>query len=125
MGESIILPELPTYLFAPNLAGVLSLALTVILPLLAALFMRAQWSATTKGLVLLAVAAVKAFLEAWAASVADAVAFNAVETGYAILINWGLAVVFYFGLLQKSAVQQAALHGGVVRDKTIDGDVVR
>jgi hypothetical protein len=123
--DSVILPELPTYLFAPNLAGVLSLALTVILPLLAALFMRARWSATTKGLVLLAVAAVKAFLEAWAASVADSVAFDFAGVGYAIVINWGLAVVFYFGLLQRSAVQQAALHGGVVRDKTIDGQVGR
>jgi hypothetical protein len=123
--DSVILPELPTYLFAPNLAGVLSLALTVILPLLAALFMRARWSATTKGLVLLAVAAVKAFLEAWAASAADSVAFDFAGVGYAIVINWGLAVIFYFGLLQRSAVQQAALHGGVVRDKTIDGQVVR
>jgi hypothetical protein len=123
--DSVILPELPTYLFAPNLAGVLSLALTVILPLLAALFMRARWSATAKGLVLLAVAAVKAFLEAWAASVADNVAFDFAGVGYAIVINWGLAVVFFFGLLNKSAVQQAALHGGVVRDKTIDGQVVR
>lgn len=123
--DSILLPELPTYLFAPNLAGVLSLALTVILPLLAALFMRASWSATAKGLVLLGVAAVKAFLEAWAAATADGVAFNAMETAYAVLINWGLAVVFYFGLLQKSKVQQAALQGGVVRDKIIDGRVVR
>jgi len=43
------------------------------------------------------------------------VAFNAVETGYAVLINWGLAVVFYFGLLHKSAVQQAAINTGPIR----------
>lgn len=120
-----VLPELPTYLFEPTLAGLLSLALTFVLPLLAALFMRASWSATTKGLVLLAVAAAKTFLEAWAAAVAENLAFNFVTAAYTVLINWGLAVVFYFGLLQKSKIQQAALHGGVVHDKVIDGRVVR
>lgn len=113
--DSILLPELPTYLFAPNLAGVLSLALTVILPLLAALFMRASWSTAAKGLVLLAVAAVKAFLEAWAAATADGVAFNFAETGYAVLVNWGIAVVFFFGLLKNTAVQQAAINSGPVK----------
>jgi hypothetical protein len=120
-----VLPELPTYLFEPTLAGLLSLALTFVLPLVAALFMRASWSATSKGLVLLAVAAVKTFLEAWTAAVASDVAFNFVTTAYAVLINWGLAVVFFFGLLNRSKIQQAALHGGVVSDKVIDGRVVR
>ena len=120
-----VLPELPTYLFEPTLGGVLSLALTVILPLVAALFMRASWSPTVKGLVLLGVAAVKTFLEAWAAAVASDVAFNFVTTLYAVLINWGLAVVFFFGLLNKSKIQQAALQGGVVRDKVINGRVVQ
>lgn len=123
--DSILLPELPTYLFEPTLPGLLSLALTFVLPLVAALFMRASWSATTKGLVLLAVAAAKTFLEAWAAAVAENLAFNFVTTAYTVLINWGLAVVFYFGILQKSKIQQAALHGGVVRDKVIDGRGVR
>ncbi|MEV2239542.1 hypothetical protein [Micromonospora sp. NPDC049891] len=114
--DSVILPELPTWLFAPNLPGVLSLALTVLLPLVAALFMRQSWSAGPKGLVLLALAAVKAFLEAWLAAVNAGAAFNAVEVGYAIVVNFGIAVAAYFGLLRDTSVQQAAIASGPVKD---------
>lgn len=116
-----VLPELPTYLFEPTLAGVLSLVLTFVLPLIAALFMRANWSAWSKGLVLLGVAAVKTFLEAWAAAVAENLAFNFVTAAYAVLINFGLAVVFYVGLLKDTKIQRTAINGGVVR--TIGGTV--
>ena len=51
--DSVVFPELPTYLFEPSLYGVLSTLLTVVLPLLAALLMRSTWSAFRKGLVLL------------------------------------------------------------------------
>ncbi|WP_431881804.1 hypothetical protein [Micromonospora chalcea] len=115
--DSVVLPELPTYLFAPNLAGVLSLALTFLLPLIAALFMRTGWSAFRKGLVLLAVAAVKSFLEAWLAAVEANLSFNVAEVAYAVLVNFGLAVVFYFGLLRDTGVQRSALTGGVVKDQ--------
>ncbi|MFI2663292.1 hypothetical protein [Micromonospora carbonacea] len=119
--DSVILPELPTYLFAPTLAGVLSLALTFLLPLVAALFMRTSWSAFRKGLVLLAVAAVKTFLEAWLVAVEASVGFNFADAAYAVLVNFGLAVVFYVGLLKDTRAQQAAISGGVVRDRVIDG----
>ncbi|MFI1194097.1 hypothetical protein ACH4T9_12680 [Micromonospora sp. NPDC020750] len=119
--DSVVLPELPTYLFAPNLAGVLSLALTFLLPLVAALFMRTSWSAFRKGLVLFAVAAVKTFLEAWLVASTANVGFNFGEAGYAVLVNFGLAVVFYVGLLKDTRAQQAAISGGVVRDRVIDG----
>ncbi|MER7334638.1 MULTISPECIES: hypothetical protein [unclassified Micromonospora] len=119
--DSIVLPELPTYLFAPNLAGVLSLALTILLPLAAALFMRQSWSAGPKGLVLLALAALKAFLEAWLGATEAGVAFNVVEVGYAVVVNFGIAVAAYVGLLKNTAIQQSAINGGLVRDKAIDG----
>jgi uncharacterized membrane protein len=119
--DSVILPELPTYLFAPTLAGVLSLALTFLLPIIAALFMRTTWSAFRKGLVLLVVAAVKSFLEAWFVAVDANVGFNFGETAYAVLVNFGLAVVFYFGILRDTRMQQSAIQGGVVRSKVIDG----
>jgi hypothetical protein len=122
--DSVILPELPTYLFAPNLAGILSLALTVLLPLAAALFMRQSWSAGPKGLVLLALAAVKAFLEAWLAAVDTGISINLVELGYAVVVNFGIAVGAYFGLLRGTGAQRAAISGGLVRDKTIDGETV-
>ncbi|WP_433460683.1 hypothetical protein [Micromonospora sp. CA-248212] len=119
--DSVILPELPTYLFAPTLAGVLSLALTFLLPIIAALFMRTTWSAFRKGLVLYAVAAVKTFLEAWLLALDAHVAFNFADAAYATLVNFGLAVVFYVGLLKETRMQQAAIQGGVVRSKVIDG----
>jgi hypothetical protein len=119
--DSTVLPELPTYLFAPNLAGVLSLALTVLLPLAAALFMRQSWSAGPKGLVLLALAAAKAFLEAWLAATDAGVAFNAFDAGYAVVVNFGIAVGAYFGLLKNTRVQQSAISSGLVHDKVIAG----
>ncbi|MFG1780622.1 hypothetical protein ACGFIR_31525 [Micromonospora sp. NPDC049051] len=121
MGPSIVLPELPTYLFTPNLAGLLSLALTILLPLSAALFMRQSWSAGPKGLVLLALAALKAFLEAWLAATEAGIAFNVVEVGYAVVMNFGIAVGAYVGLLKNTQLQQVAISSGFVRDKIIDG----
>lgn len=121
--DSIILPELPTYLFAPNLPGVLSLILTVLLPLAAALLMRQSWSTTAKGMVLLGLAAVKAFAEAWLVAVDASVAFNFAEVGYAVAVNWGIAVAAYFGLLKGTGVQRSALQSGV-KDRVIDGTTV-
>nr|WP_221374423.1 hypothetical protein [Actinoplanes polyasparticus] len=111
--DSIVFPSLPTYLFEPSLAGVLSLALTVILPLLAAVLMRSNWSAFKKGLVLLAMAAVKAFLEAWIGAVESAEAFEFLRVAYTVIINFGIAVVFYFGLLRHTDIQQSAINSGV------------
>jgi hypothetical protein len=111
--DSIVFPALPTYLFEPSLAGVLSLALTVLLPLLAAVLMRSNWSAFRKGLVLLALASIKAFLEAWVGAVESGEAFDFLRTAYAVVINFGLAVVFYFGILRGSDIQQGAINSGV------------
>jgi hypothetical protein len=115
--DSIVFPTLPTYLFEASPAGLLSLALTVILPLVAALFMRSSWSAFAKGLVLLLLAAVKAFLEAWLGAETSGESFNAWQAAYTALVNFGIAVAVYFGLLRDTSVQQAAIHSGPVKDK--------
>lgn len=107
-------PELPNYLFTPTPAGLLSLALTVLLPTVAALFMRAQWSTFVKGLVLLTAAAVKTLLEALLAAQGNP-DFDFYSTLYTILVNFGIAVVAYFGLLKHTTMQQSALAGGVVK----------
>ena len=116
MEPSVVLPELPTYLFAPTLAGVVSFVLTVFLPVAAALFMRTSWTGFARGLVLLAFSAAKAFLEAWLAAADAGTSFNPAEAGYAVVVNFGIAVAFYFGLLRGSDLQQAALLSGPVRD---------
>jgi hypothetical protein len=122
--DSVILPELPTYLFAPNLAGLLSLILAVLLPLAAALLMRQEWSTGTKGLILLALAAVKTFVEAWIGGIEAGIAINLVELAYAVVVNFGIAVAAYFGLLRGTSIQRSAIEGGIVKSKTIDGEVV-
>ncbi len=115
--DSIIFPQLPTFVGEPTLAGLLSLAVTILLPVLAALFMRSSWTAFRKGLVLLAFAAVKAIIEAWLGAETSGETFNWVATLYSVTVQFGLAVVAYLGLLKSTAVQQAALHGGPVNDR--------
>jgi hypothetical protein len=122
--DSIVFPTLPTYLFEPSLAGLLSLILTVLLPLGAALLMKSRWSTFQKGLVLLLLASVKAFVEAWLGAVNSAEFFDLWRVLYACAINFGVAVAVHVGLFKGTAVQQAAIHSGV-KDRAIDGSVVR
>lgn len=111
-----VLPELPSYLFEPTLQGVLSLVLTVLLPLGAALVMKRSMGTAAKAIVLLALSGVKAFVEAWIDASNNGAAFNAWTVAYAIVINFGLAVVAYYGFWKGTAVQQNALNGGIVKD---------
>jgi hypothetical protein len=117
--DSIVLPSLPTYLFEPSVAGLLSLALTIVLPLLAALLMKSSWSPFTKGLVLLAIATVKAFVEAWIGAETSHEHFDFVRTVYADLVNFGIAVISYMGLLRGTPAQQAAITSGPVKDQPV------
>lgn len=121
--DSVVFPTLPTYLFEPSLAGLLSLIVTVLLPLLAALLMKSRWSAFQKGLVLLLLATVKSFVEAWLGSVNAGETFDLWQVLYADAVNFGIAVITYYGLFKGTVVQQAALRSGV-KDRTIDGQVV-
>lgn len=115
--DSVVFPQLPTYLFEPSLAGVLSLIITFLLPLLAALLMKSSWSTVTKALVLLALATVKAFAEAWLGATNSHEHFDFARTVYADLVNFGIAVISYFGILKGTATQQAAINGGPVNDR--------
>ncbi|MEU4558498.1 hypothetical protein AB0F72_08910 [Actinoplanes sp. NPDC023936] len=117
--DSIVFPTLPTYLFEPSLAGLLSLVLTVLLPLAAGLLMKSSWSAFQKGLVLLFLATVKAFVEAWLGAVNSAETFDLWRVLYADVINFIIAVAAYVGLLKGTAVQQAAINSGVKDRRTV------
>ncbi len=121
MESNVIFPELPTYVGVLSPAGLLSLVLTVGLPVLAALFMRSGWSAGRKGLILLAFSAVKAFLEAAVLAADAGTRFDAGAAAYAVVVQFILAVVFHFGLLRDTKVQRAAIAGGVVKTRVIDG----
>lgn len=113
MGDSLVFPELPTYLFAPTLAGLLSLLLNFVLPLLAGLLMKASWSTPVKGTILLFLSAVKGFLESWLAADAAHAAFPVGGAVMNSLVVWGIAVATYFGLLRGSSLQRAAITSGV------------
>ncbi len=119
--DSVVFPELPTYLFETSLAGVLSLVLTFILPLMAGFLMKQSWSTGVKGTILLALATVKAFLEAWLGHVNSAVDFNFLEAVYGALINFGIAVAMYFGILKNTSLQQSAISSGISDTKIIPG----
>lgn len=124
MGSNVIFPQLPTYVGVNSPAGWLSLIVTAVLPLVAGLFMRAHWNAMAKGLVLLGFAAVKAFLEAWIAANNAHHHFDAGAAAYSTVVMFALGVVSYFGLWRNTGVQQAALAGGIVPSKVIDGAAV-
>jgi hypothetical protein len=115
--DSIVFPDLPTYVGEPSLAGLLSLLVTVALPIIAALFMKGSWSVFRKGLVLLTLAAIKAYAEAWLGAVNHDEVFNFVAAAYSTMVQFILAVVTYVGLIKNTAVQQSALVGGPVNDK--------
>lgn len=95
------LPTLPSYLFEPNLKGVLSLFLAIVLPVLVALVTKKVTRGDLKGVILLGFAAVKSVVEAVLVGGSD---FNLTTTIYTTLINFGIAVLFYFGLLKHSDV---------------------
>jgi hypothetical protein len=124
MGSNVIFPQLPTYVGVLSWGGLLSLLVTAVLPIVAGLFMRAHWSAMAKGMVLLGFAAVKAYLEAWIAASDAHTAFAPGPAAYAAVVQFALGVIAYFGLWRNTGVQQAALNGGIVASKVIDGDVV-
>lgn len=124
MESNVVFPELPTYIGVPSLAGLLSLILTVALPVLAGLFMKTSWSALSKGLILFAFSAVKAFLEAWLVAENAHTGFDIGQAGWAATVQFALAVVAYFGLLRNTGVQRAAIQGGPVHNKVVDGQVI-
>lgn len=111
--DSLVFPELPTYLFAPTLGGLLSLIVQIVLPLLAALLMKASWSTSAKGVVLLAASALKSFVEAWLAAIDANTAFDLRGAAINTLVVWGIAVGIHFGFLRGTSVQRAAISSGV------------
>ena len=65
---------------------------------------------------LLILATIKAYAEAWLGAVNHDEAFNFVGAAYSTMVQFVLAVVAYVGLLKGTVVQQAAIGGGVVKD---------
>ena len=107
------IPTLPVYGFAPNLGGLLSLAVTVILPILVGLVTRKSTSSTVQAILLLLFAAVKTILVAWLDAENTSAAFEWVPVVYTTLVSFGIAVAVHFGLWRPTGVADAALRSGV------------
>lgn len=107
------LPVIPVYGFAPNAGGLLGLIITFVLPIVAAFFMKQSWSAGTKGLILLALAAVKSIVEAWLMAYNTGVDFDFVPLVYTVVVNFIIAVAVHFGLWRGTNVQVSAIRSGV------------
>lgn len=107
------LPALPGFVFEANLRGLLSTIMTVLLPIFAGLLVKASWSSSTKGVVLLVLSAVKVGVELAIQAIDSGIPVDVFGIVYATLINFVIAVAIYFGVLKGTGVQQAALASGV------------
>ncbi len=113
-------PALPVYGFAPNLGGLLSLAITVLLPILVGLITRQSTSAGTKAVLLLALSAVNSVLSAWLQAENTNAVFEWIPVVYSTAINFGIAVTLHFGLFKPTGVASAAQNSGV-KDQPLSG----
>ena len=104
------LPTLPTYLFEPNLRGLLSFFLAVLLPVVVGFVTRPSTPAKYKGLALLGLAAVKSVVEAF---LAGDPGFNLATTVYTVVLNFGIAVLIHYGLYRHTRTAVVVQHSGV------------
>jgi len=111
-------PALPVYGFAPNLGGLLSLAITIILPILVGLVTRQSTSAGAKAVLLLALSAVNAVLSAWLQAENTLAVFEWIPVVYSTAINFGIAVTLHFGLFKPTGVASAA-QNSAVKDRPV------
>lgn len=103
------IPALPVYGFDPSsLTGLLSLIITVLLPLLVGLITTRTTSPAVRAILLLAFAAIKGFLEAWLQAINTDVDFAFVPVAITIAVNFVIAVVVHFGLWKPVGASAAA-----------------
>lgn len=119
--EDVVLPTLPNYYFDPSLASLLSLVVTVLLPLVAGLVTRRHWPKQAQFFILLSVVGVKVVLELWLTALNTNEVFDWRSAIYGTLGNMVFAVLAYYGLWKGTPVQQRALDGGIVKSRVIEG----
>jgi len=115
-----MIPDLPVYSFTPDWGGLLSLFLTLLLPLFVGLVSTRITSSGMKAVLLLVLASLKTVAESVvAANVAD-VPWQFVPVVMNVLINFGVACLMYFGFWKPTGVADAALNQGR-QTRVIDG----
>lgn len=103
-----MIPELPAYAFAPNWGGLASLVLTVLLPIAVGVIARPSLPAAAKAMLLLGLAVVKTFVEAYISAQAAGVEFHPIPVLMNVSINFGVACAFHFGLWKPTGVSETA-----------------
>jgi hypothetical protein len=99
--------------FQPDLGGLLSLAVTVLLPLLVGLVTTRLTSSGTKAVLLLALASITSVVQAWLASVNAHVPFEWVVVAFNAAINFGVGTAVHFGLWKPTGAAKAAEDSGI------------
>lgn len=112
------LPDLPGYVIDPSWKGLVSLALTLLLPVLVGLLATRSWSAAAKGALLVVLAGVKAVAEAALAG----------ELGTAVLYSIGanvlIAVVVHLGFYRAQTSSGVSVAGWAIdHGRTVTTDV--
>ena len=98
------IPQLPVYGFTNDLGGLLGIVLNVLLPIAVRYLTKAHWNGGLKGVVLLALAAVKTVVEAALQSSNAGVHVAFVPLVTTTLINFGIAVVVYLGIYRPAGI---------------------
>lgn len=92
------LPELPVYMFQPNIGGLFSMIITLLLPLAVAIITTRVTSSRVKGVLLLIVVVIKTTVEALISNGNDYINFAWIPFLMNMALNFGLAVMMHFGL---------------------------
>ncbi|MFI6228642.1 hypothetical protein ACIBCR_15175 [Micromonospora echinospora] len=114
-------PSLPVYGFEPNLGGLLSLAITIVLPILVGLVTRHSTSAGAKATLLLFLSAVNAILSAWLQAENTSAVFEWIPVVYSTFINFAIAVAVHFGWYKPAGISDAAQRSLVKDRPAVDG----
>jgi hypothetical protein len=92
------LPDLPVYSFTPTAAGMLSLIITILLPLVVAVITTRVTSGAAKFMWLLLVVSIKTTIEALIANGSDYIHFAWIPFLMNLAINIGIAIAAHFGV---------------------------
>jgi hypothetical protein len=98
------LPELPVYAFQPNLGGLLSMILTIVLPLAVAVITTRLTSSRVKTILLLVVVAIKTLVEALISNGADYINFGWVPFLMNLILNLVIAAVMHLGVWKPTGL---------------------
>lgn len=116
------LPELPLYTLAPNVGGLLSLILNVVLPLVVAVVTTRVTSSRAKFFWLLGVVAVKTTTEAIISNGNDYINFSWIPFLMNLFVNLALAGVAHFIAWKPTGLAGTIQENvGVTTPKVIDG----